>query len=94
MNDRRFRFLVRYPALVAVLMLVVMGVYAKRGWFDWKRMLRENAELKTRLDTVQREKAEVERRSAALQTDPAEQERVIRSVLGYVRPDETVIEFP
>ena len=88
------RALVRITGIVLSCLLVVMGTFAKRGWLDWRRMVRENVELSVKLGSVRREKSELERRSEQLQNDRAEQERVIRSVLGYVRPDETVIEFP
>lgn len=94
MTDPRYRHLIRIPGVVLCGLLVLMGIFAKRGWLDWRRMVGENAELGAKVASLQREKTGIERRSALLQSDAAEQERVIRGVLGYVRPDETVIEFP
>lgn len=76
-----------------LLTLVGMGVCAKRGWLDLGRIARRNSELNQEIDHAVREKQSLERQVEALQSDPAEQERIIRRVLGYARPEETVIEF-
>lgn len=90
----RFTLLFRVPIWTLILSLVVIGIFGKRGILDWRRMLARNAELGVKLEQLAQRKADLEREVAALKSDPAEQERVIRQTLGYVRKDETVIEFP
>ena len=85
---------VRIPLLVLLGALALMGVFSKRGWLDRNRIERRNVEMEGRIEELKGQKADLERRLAALKSDPAEQERIIRRILGYVRPNETVIEFP
>ncbi len=56
-------------------------------------MIRQNAELEQKIVQIKNQKSEIEFKIKALAEDHAEQERVVRGVLGYVRPNETVIEF-
>ena len=94
MNGIRYFYLVKLPLFSAMLVLVAMGIFAKRGWMDWQRMVRQNSELSAKIAGVQGQKADLEKQLIALRSDAAEQERVIRQTLGYVKPNETVIEFP
>ncbi len=94
MIGSRYLYLVKLPLIAAMFVLVAMGVFAKRGWMDWQRMVRQNHDLGTKIAAVRKEKADLERQLVALKSDAAEQERVIRQTLGYVKPNETVIEFP
>ena len=86
-------YLFRTLLLLIVLGLVGMGVFAKRGWLDLRRINQQNAVLEARIEGARRQNERDVRQIEAMQTRPAAQERVIRQMLGYVRPDETVIEF-
>ena len=94
MSPSSFHWLVRLPLLSLLVAIALMGVISKRGWSDWRRMARQNGELRARVETVRAEKADLETRVAQLKSDPAEQERVVRETLGYLKADETLIEFP
>jgi cell division protein FtsB len=80
-----------FGALVAS--LLGMGVFSKRGWLDWRRMVRQNEELTQEIARSTQEWDLLERQIEKLKSDPTEQERTIRRVLGYVRESEFVIEF-
>jgi len=84
---------VRYGMYGTLILLFAIGVFSKRGWLDWRRIVRQDGELQQRIDLLRRQRDLSERQIEAFQARPAVQERVIRQVLGYVRPDETVIEF-
>lgn len=73
--------------------LVAMGTFAKRGIMDWKRIARRNVELSAQIEKAREQKQSLERQVEALQSNSAEQERVVRQTLGYVRPQEIVVEF-
>jgi cell division protein FtsB len=91
-NPKLFQ-LTRVLLLAACVGLIGMGAFAKRGALDWKRIARRSAELQAQIDRSYLQKQSLERQVESLQSDPEEQERVIRQVLGYVKPRETVIEF-
>lgn len=93
MNDGSYRVIVRYPVLLAIASLLVMGVFAKRGFLDYQRMAAKNREMKTRIDELWRNKEGLALQIASMRDSTDEQERWIRSVLGFVRKGETVIEF-
>jgi len=76
-----------------LLSLLGMGVFSKRGWLDWRRMVRQNEELTREIAHSMQEWDLLERQIEKLKSDPGEQERTIRRVLGYVRDNEFVIEF-
>lgn len=94
MTHSRYVLFVRLPLVAALFLLAAMGTFSKRGFFDWQRMVHQNREMRSRIEELAGQKADLERQVLALKSDPAEQERVVRQVLGYVRPNETVIEFP
>ncbi len=94
MPSSRYFYLVKVPLIALMFLLVAMGMFAKRGWTDWQRMVRQNRDMHSKIQGLQIQKADLERQLIALKSDSAEQERVIRQVLGYVKPNETVIEFP
>lgn len=91
--DRRYRYLVRYPIFFAILSLCLMGTLSKRGLLDYRRMVEKNSEMNERIGELGRQKATLINQLDSLKVSREEQERWIRSVLGYVKKDETVIEF-
>jgi hypothetical protein len=56
-------------------------------------MTRRCSELSERLGNLEGQLAESEKKIVGMLEDRSEQERVIRRTLGYVRPDEIVMEF-
>ncbi|MBI1860253.1 MAG: septum formation initiator family protein [Deltaproteobacteria bacterium] len=92
LNDDRFR-VIRIPLGIILVGLIVVGLFSKRGFRDWRTILRKNDELRARILEVETQKRDLERRNYLIQNSADEQERVIRRVLGYVRPQETVVEF-
>ena len=94
MNQWVYIYFVRTPLLVLLALLCIMGAFSKRGWVDWRRMVKKNQEMRERIDEVFTSKTDLEKKLVALKSDSAEQERVVRELLGYVRPAERVIEFP
>jgi len=85
--------LVRNVNWILIAILLVMGMFGKRGWLDLKRMNTENQRVQAELSKVQEQREVLVSEIRALQQDPQAQEHTIRKVLGYIRPDETVIEF-
>lgn len=73
--------------------LFVMGLFGKRGLFDLRRMRNENNRLAQEILQTQQQNEALKLQMVALQKDPQEQEHMIRKVLGYIKPHETVIEF-
>lgn len=86
--------LVRLLFLSCIGALVAMGIFAKRGWLDWRRMVNSNEEIAAKVTEALASKEALEKQMAALQANAQQQEAVVRQTLGYVRPQEMVIEFP
>lgn len=90
-----FRFLrfLRASAWGLSILLVVMGIFGKRGVFDLHRMKSENTRLENELKAARTNHEELAMQIQALQKDPKAQEFMVRKVLGYIKSDETIIEF-
>ena len=83
----------RWPLLVITGLILLNGLFAKRGLLDWRRMNSENEKIELQIASATRAKQKLAKENELLLKNPSEQERVIRSVLGYIKPNETVIEF-
>lgn len=81
-----------FLSLVAIVFLLV-GVFAKRGYIDWRRIVRQNEELELRIEGLKQKKATLEQQIRNLTLDSLHQETVVREGLGYVREGEMIIEF-
>jgi hypothetical protein len=88
----RFKAL-RIPLFIIFIGLIGVGIFAKRGLRDWRMIEKKNDEIKSRILDTEAQKRELERLSYSIQHSKDEQERVVRRVLGYIRPHETIIEF-
>jgi cell division protein FtsB len=88
-----FIFFIRLPLLAALFLLLGMGTFSRRGFLDWRRMVRQNEILDEKILALHAQKENLNEEVRALQNDPQEQERVVRTVLGYIKSNETVIEF-
>ena len=88
-----FVYLVRFPLLLSIAALLVMGTFSKRGWFDWQRIRSENERLEFKIASTQKEKIQLQTEVRLFERNHDTQERVVRQILGYIRPNETVIEF-
>lgn len=86
-------YFVKLPLIIVIVSLIGMGIYARRGWNDWRRMVLQNQELAVRIAAAHVQREAIERQIETFSTDRSEQERVIRQTLGYVRHNETIIEF-
>jgi cell division protein FtsB len=86
-------YFVKLPLLLMIGLLVGMGIFARRGWMDWRRMVGQNESLRKKIELATTQKQSLEKAIEGFRSDVREQERVVRGVLGYVRSDETVIEF-
>ena len=93
MEPRTTQRLFVFSSRAILLFLLLMGVFSKRGWLDWRRMVRQNAHLDTRITLADSEKKSLERQILALETNPRVQERMVRKVLGYVKANESVIDL-
>lgn len=89
----RFYSMLRFVIVVATITLLAMGVFARRGWVDWQRMVRQDEQLLQKLESTRVEKAHWETRLKGLKSNKRAQERVVRQILGFVKKDEVVIEF-
>lgn len=76
-----------------ILLLIVMGTFGKRGWLDLRRMRSENDKLNQQIIDLEKQRAKLESEVTGLTQNKNLQEHTIRRVLGYIRPDEIVIEF-
>lgn len=85
---------VRLPLGLMIAALLFVGIFSKRGVLDWHRIRQQNESLSQKLADVQRARERTQRQVEALQSNREEQERVVRQILGYIKPTETVIEFP
>lgn len=56
-------------------------------------MVQQNSDLSHRIGLAKVQKESLERQIESFSTERTEQERVIRQTLGYVRQNETIIEF-
>jgi len=90
----QYHLFVRLPLLISIALLILMGTFSKRGLLDWKRMVQQNEKLEQKILSVAEQKIALEKQIEQFQKSSEEQERVVRQVLGYIKPNERVIEFP
>ncbi len=90
----QYLLFVRFPLLLSIALICLMGTFSKRGLLDWRRMVDQNNKLEHKVATIRDQKIDLERQIEQFQKNPEEQERVVRQVLGYIKANETVIEFP
>ena len=88
-----FVVIVRIPLCLLILSLVCVGIFAKRGLVDLRRMEREATQMENRVAQVRKDRERIQRKLEAFHNSREEQERVVREALGYVKPQELVIEF-
>lgn len=91
-SDDRLKLL-RFPLYLILFSLIGVGIFSKRGFRDLRSMERKNEELVVKIRDVEDQKRALERKNYLLQNSTEEQERVVRRVLGYIRPNEWVVEF-
>jgi cell division protein FtsB len=89
-----YRLFVRLPLLLSIALICLMGTFSKRGLLDWRRMVHQNEKLQQKIVSVRDQKITLERQIDSFQRSSEEQERVVRQVLGYIKPNEAIIEFP
>jgi cell division protein FtsB len=83
----------RYALVACIVALLAMGIFSRRGWLDWQRMVRNNDQMLAKLEQTKLEKAHWETRLGGLKSNRRAQERTVRQYLGFVKKDEIVIEF-
>jgi cell division protein FtsB len=71
-----------------------MGIFSKRGWLDWRRMLEHNNRLDQQIEAAKTQREDLEKQIQALELSPFAQEQAVRQHLGYLRKDELIIEMP
>ncbi len=86
-------YFVRLPLLIGLVSLCLMGIFSRRGLLDLRRMRRQNQEVQSRLDQAMGSRQLLQRQLEVFRSNPMEQERMVRQSLGYVRKNETVVEF-
>lgn len=86
--------MIRILTSVSFLMLILLGIFSKRGWLDYRRIHTQLKEIDLKIASAQSQRDQLIDQIRKVQTSPHEQERLVRSVLGYIRPDEFVVEFP
>lgn len=86
--------MVRVVLWSSILALVTMGIFSKRGWLDWRRMVKSHEEMVQKVGEATRQKETLEKQMASLEANAQQREAAVRQTLGYVRPGELVIEFP
>ena len=87
------------PALAVLIIANFVGyaVMGDNGVLSWGDYRRTKQERSAQLAALEAEKARLSHRSELLDprnTDPDLAEEMVRSNLGYVRPDEVIIEIP
>lgn len=91
--NSQYRLFVRLPLWVCLGLLCFMGTFSKRGLLDWRRMIEQNDKLEQKISEMAQQRVFIERQIESFKSSKDEQERVVRQVLGYIKPHETVIEF-
>lgn len=91
---KRYFWCVRFPFVCAIAALALMGIFAKRGYLDWRSMVKHNAELERQIETARLSLDELEKQIHALETSTFAQEQAVRQHLGYLRKEELVVELP
>ena len=89
----RPRLAIRILFFVIYGLVLSMGISAKRGWLDWQRISHQNEEMEDKIVKATRQRMELIAEIDSLLHNRDEQERMVRQVLGYIRPNEAVIEF-
>ena len=89
---RVWRFVRAFNRLL-IIVLLFMGMFGKRGLMDLRRMNSENQRISEEYQKLKEQNEELAFQIEALQKDKQVQEHTIRKVLGYIKPDETIIEF-
>ena len=90
----QYRIFVRAPLIGLILLVCLMGLFARRGLLDWRRIDHQNMNLGARIASARELRKQLQWQIEQVQKNPEEQERVVRQFLGYIKPNETVIEFP
>lgn len=90
----QYRLFVRAPIIAMTVLFALMGIFAKRGLLDLIRMRTQNKAVSERISLLKLQGSLMEEQMESFQKNPEEQERVVRQILGYIKPNETVIEFP
>ncbi len=90
----RYFLCVRLPFAFSIAALLVMGVFAKRGWLDWRRMVEHNQEVTKQIEGACNQRDDLQRQIRALESSPFAQEQAVRQHLGYLRRNEIVVEQP
>jgi cell division protein FtsB len=84
-------------SLFVIFLMAICGasaLYFLDAQEEYKRLRTIEAENQRRLSETELRLREQERILERLRTDPTYVEKVIRSKLGYARPDETIFRFP
>ena len=92
-HERHFVYFFRIPVIILLCCLFIMGIFSRRGWLDWRRMVLKNSELASEIQKTASARMLMEKQIEAFEGSRGEQERIIRSRLGYIRSNETVVEF-
>ena len=85
--------MLRAVLIVIIFSLIYVGIFAKRGFLDWRRMVDQNENMVAKIESTQERKKRIDKDIKNLRHDARSQERLVREVLGYVKNNETVIEF-
>ncbi len=91
--SRSYLYFVRIPLIFFFVSLILMGILAKRGIVDWRRMVHENENLHLKLGQLEKQKTKLLRENELLEKNAEYQENVIRQTLGYIKANETSIEY-
>lgn len=92
-QKRSYVLFVRFPLLLSIMVLLVMGTFSRRGFLDFRRMRHQNSDLMEKMAKVGDQRTLLEKQIRMFETEKVEQERIVRQVLGYIKTNETVIEF-
>jgi len=94
MDSRVLVFRIARLFLVLLIILIgTMSVFSRRGILDLKRMWDRNAQLETKISDLKSVNFSLKRRIDAFQTNSHEQERMVREVLGFLRPGEVLVDL-
>ena len=88
-----YSLFLKVSCLGLIVMLLYVGVFGKRGLRDYRWLIKTNEEILSRIKEASQKKENLVRQIHALKTNRDEQERLIRQMLGYVKPEEIIIEF-
>ena len=80
--------------LVLNLVLLYGIFFSPQGIFGFRQQYQQIVAMESRIFNLKSENQKLFRKIQSLKSDPQAQERLVRDHLGWVKPNEVMVEFP